>query len=192
MGKLYCLIGKSASGKDSIYKRIIERRPQLGRYVMYTTRPIREGEVPGVSYNYTDEAKLADYKAAGRLIESRTYDTVYGPWTYATIDDGQIELDKRNYLMPATLESYLSLRNYFGTDKVAAIYIELDDGVRLMRALTREMREENPKYKELCRRFIADSEDFSEEKLLEAGIGKRFVNDDLEACVDEIIDYCGL
>ena len=94
--------------------------------------------------------------------------------------------------MPATLESYLSLRNYFGTDKVAAIYIELDDGVRLMRALTREMREENPKYKELCRRFIADSEDFSEEKLLEAGIGKRFVNDDLEACVDEIIDYCGL
>ena len=39
---------------------------------------------------------------------------------------------------------------------------------------------------ELCRRFLADEADFSEEKLSEAGIVKRFQNDDLERCLQEI------
>ena len=69
--------------------------------------------------------------------------------------------------------------------------IELDDGERLMRALDRERRQENPKYEEMCRRFLADSEDFSEEKIKEAGITKRFLNDDLERCIREITAYIG-
>ena len=47
----------------------------------------------------------------------------------------------------------------------------------------------NHKYAELCRRFLADSEDFSEEKLKEAGINVRFNNDDLESCIGNIRDY---
>ena len=66
------------------------------------------------------------------------------------------------------------------------IYIEVDDGVRLQRALNRERSQENPKYQELCRRYLADSEDFSEEKIAEAGIEKRFQNDDFEKCLEEI------
>ena len=41
----------------------------------------------------------------------------------------------------------------------------------------------------MCRRFIADSEDFSEEKIAEAGITKRFVNDDIDSCVDRISEF---
>ena len=52
--------------------------------------------------------------------------------------------------------------------------------MRLQRALERERRQENPKYEELCRRFLADEKDFSEEKLKEAGITKRFCNESLE------------
>ena len=67
------------------------------------------------------------------------------------------------------------------------IYIEVDDRTRIHRALQREDAEEHPKYKEMCRRFIADEEDFSEEKLQMAGIDIRYSNYDLDNCVDTII-----
>ena len=44
MGKIYYIMGKSASGKDTIYKRLIKELPELGIVRMYTTRPIRDGE----------------------------------------------------------------------------------------------------------------------------------------------------
>ena len=62
----------------------------------------------------------------------------------------------------------------------------MEDGLRLARALERERAQENPRYAELCRRFLADCEDFSEEKLAEAGIRQRFCNRDLERCFEEL------
>ena len=42
MGKIYCVMGKSSSGKDSIYSRIMQQgNPALLRIVPYTTRPRR-------------------------------------------------------------------------------------------------------------------------------------------------------
>ena len=86
-----------------------------------------------------------------------------------------------------SLESYRGMRNHLGEDKLVPIYIEVDDGVRLERALIRERQQKEPKYEELCRRFLADAADFSEEKLLEAGIHYKFYNDNMEKCVNEII-----
>ena len=189
MGKLYCLMGKSASGKDSIYTRLKQLCPGLRAYVLYTTRPMREGEADGISYHFTDKAAIDAYEAEGKLIEERTYHTVHGDWTYATVDDGQLDLKSYDYIMPATLESYEKLRAYFGMTDVVPVYIDLDDGERLLRAVKREMCEKEPKYRELCRRFIADSEDFSEEHLKQAGIDRRFVNDDVDRCTAEIAAY---
>ena len=71
-------------------------------------------------------------------------------------------------------------------DKVP-IYIEVDDGIRLMRAINREQKQEVPQYEEMCRRFLADSKDFSEEKIKEAGINQRFSNDGtIEDCIRDI------
>ena len=85
--------------------------------------------------------------------------------------------------------SYVALRDYYGADKVVPVYVEVEDGERLQRALNRERAEESPKYRELCRRFLADCEDFSEEKIAEAGIERRFENDNLERCKNEIKEY---
>ena len=74
-------------------------------------------------------------------------------------------------------------------DRLLPVMVELEDGLRLRRALDRELSQECPKYGEMCRRFLADSEDFSEEKIAQANIARRFVNDDLEQCLDEIKDY---
>ena len=44
------------------------------------------------------------------------------------------------------------------------------------------------RFTELCRRFLADCDDFSEEKLAAAGIVRRFSNNgDIEDCINEII-----
>ena len=69
------------------------------------------------------------------------------------------------------------------------VYIEVEDGLRLARAVERERRQAEPKYAELCRRFLADAEDFSEENLARAGISRRFVNNDLDECLSEIEAY---
>ena len=53
----------------------------------------------------------------------------------------------------------------------------------------RERRQSEPKYSELCRRFLADQEDFSEENLENAGIIRRFQNNNMEECIQEIQMY---
>ncbi len=186
MSKIFYLMGKSASGKDTIYKQIKERMPELKTIVIYTTRPIREGEMEGVEYHFVDDNKLQEFQRAGKVIELREYNTVHGVWKYFTVDDGQFDAED-NYIAIGTLESYKGMREHLGEDKLVPIYIEVDDGVRLERALSRERKQKEPKYEELCRRFLADAVDFSMDKLREAGITRTFFNIDMEKCVDEIL-----
>ena len=186
MGKIYYVMGKSCSGKDTIYRRLTERHPELRVVVPYTTRPIREGEQDGVEYFFVDREKMEEMRAAGRIIELRSYDTVLGVWNYFTADDGQIDLAAHSYLIIGTLVSYQAMRDYYGAEALVPIYVEVEDGTRLERAIGRERKQAKPQYEEMCRRFLADAEDFSEEKLCRAGITKRFVNTDLEQCLKEI------
>ena len=186
MSKIFYLMGKSASGKDTIYKDLKEMLPELKTIVIYTTRPIREGERDGVEYHFVDEERLQEFQEAGKVIELRAYNTVHGVWKYFTVDDGQFDADD-NYIAIGTLESYKGMRDHLGADKLVPIYIEVDDGVRLERALARERQQKEPKYEELCRRFLADAADFSEEKLEEAGIHYKYYNQTKEDCVNEII-----
>lgn len=190
MGKIFYIMGKSSSGKDTIYKRLAaQEEPELQKLVIYTTRPIRDGEVNGREYYFTDEKKLEEFRNKGALIEARTYQTVYGPWTYFTADDGQIGISGKDYLGIGTLESYVKLKEYYGEKVMCPLYIQVEDGERLERAIRREKEQERPKYEEMCRRFLADQEDFSEEKILKAGIDKRFENHNLDKCVEEILKY---
>ena len=192
MGKIICLMGKSSTGKDTIYKHLLaDRRLGLKKIVPYTTRPIRNGERDGVEYFFRSEQDYRQMKEEDRIIEDREYRTVHGLWRYFVADDGQIK-ENGNYIMIGTLEAYRHLQDYFGSDRVLPVMIELNDGVRLQRALNRERKQENPKFEEMCRRFLADSEDFSDEKIADAGITDRFVNSNLEQCLDQIRQYIEL
>ncbi len=185
MGKLFCIMGKSASGKDSLFKQLMEDESlSLHQIVPYTTRPIRAREVDGREYHFVTIDQFMAMDAAGKVIERRTYQTVAGPWHYFTADDGQIDLSKGSFLLIGTLQAYLKLRDYFGRDKVEPLYIEVEDGDRLERAIRRERKQERPNFAEVCRRFLADTEDFSEDKLLAAGINVRFENADRDRCYD--------
>ena len=190
MGKIYCVMGKSPSGKDSIYHEIMEKGALgLKPIIPYTTRPIRDGEQDGREYHFCTEDTVQRLQDAGRIMELRAYNTVYGVWKYFTVDDEQINLNKYNYLYIVTLEGYTKIQEYFGADRVVPIYIEVEDGERLMRAIAREQKQDVPKYEEMCRRFLADSADFCDEKLVEAGVVRRFSNNDFVQTVQEVTAY---
>ena len=190
MGKIFYILGKSSTGKDTIYREICDDKDlKLNPVILYTTRPIRDGEKNGITYNFVNEEEYAKIKASGRIIEERVYNTMHGLWRYFTAEDENLRLDEASYIMIGVLSSYVSIRDYYGEDKVVPIYIEVDDGIRLERALKREQKPENGKYAEMCRRFLADAEDFSEDKIREAKIVKRFENIELDRCISEVKGY---
>lgn len=183
-------MGKSASGKDTIFKKLLcDDTLKLHTIVTHTTRPIRSGERDGREYFFSTENDFQEALASGKIIEHRAYNTVYGIWYYYTEDDGQIDLSRYSYILIGTLEAFSALRAYFGRESVVPVFLEVDDGERLQRALDRERSQKQPKYAEMCRRFLADEKDFSEEKMKEAGIGRVFINDDPDSCLEEIRGY---
>ena len=190
MGKLVYLIGKSCSGKDTIYKELLKDESlKLRKVVLYTTRPIRVNEEDGIQYHFVDDDKYNELKEKGLIIEDRSYNTFHGVWRYFTVDDHNIDLEHHNYLIIGTLESYVKTAEYYGKNNVLPLYLEIDDGIRMQRALNRELKQEKPKYEEMCRRFLADSEDFSEENLSKAGIRYRFCNENLSDCMGRIKEF---
>lgn len=183
-------MGKSATGKDTIFQELLaDPELQLNVIVSYTTRPKRAEEEEGQEYHFVTEMEFQKLKEEGHVIEDREYHTCHGLWRYFMVDDHYIQLENKNYLVIGTLESYIKCREYFGADKLLPILIELDDGERLQRALDREKTQAHPKYEEMCRRFLADSADFSEEHIREAKIEKRFQNNNLKDCIQEISTY---
>ncbi len=99
----------------------------------------------------------------------------------------QIDLKTGNYLIMGTLESYGKMRAYYGEEALVPIYIHVEDGLRLRRALEREQQQTVPKYKEMCRRFLADEEDFSPSHLEQSNITRQYENVVLEDCLREIV-----
>ena len=155
--------------------------------MIYTTRPIRDGELDGREYHFVTEEDFQKLKAEGKIIEDRGYETVYGLWRYFTADN--MNLEEKSYLGIGTLESYEKLKAFYGEEKIRPIYIEVEDGERLKRAIAREETQVVPKYEEMCRRFLADAQDFSEEKIRQAGISHRFSNMDGAGGYSEIEKY---
>lgn len=186
MGKLYVFMGKSASGKDTLYQLVRERYPELRPVIPYTTRPIRAGERQGAEYYFVSEIEMEQMKERGQIVECRCYQTVKGPWYYFTAEDGQIDFAKGDFVLISTLEGYEKLRLFYGEEKVVPLYIEVDDVLRMERSLARERQQEKPCVAEVCRRFLADEEDFSEENLKRLGIIRRIPNISLEEAMREI------
>ena len=136
MNRVFCLVGKSCSGKDTLYTRILERNPELVPVILHTTRPMRPGEVDGQTYHFVTEEQLRRYEEEEQVIEKRVYQTTQGPWTYFTL---RFELDTDRLLI-TTLEGARTLMNFYGPEAVVVIYLFLDDRTRLLRYIDRESR----------------------------------------------------
>lgn len=180
---IYLIMGKSATGKDTVLQRLLQDKElQLKRMTQYTTRPMKAGELDGREYYFTDEEGMHRLDSQGHILECRKYNTVYGDWYYFTTDEGIHE--EEDYVLIGTLDVLEALRKKY--KDIKAIYLYLDDGERLQRALDRERAAKEPRYTEMCRRFLTDEEDFQKEELDRSDIDLFVENKDLELTMKQI------
>ena len=187
MGKIILFMGPSNSGKDTIIRTLVkENKFAFKEMIMSTTRPKRTHEVEGREYYFKTVEEMLDLEKQGKIIEKRKYDTVYGPWYYFTTST-TIDLGNNNYIGSNTLKGLDQFVKFYGMENIISLLIKVDDGIRLQRALDREKMEENPKYQELCRRFLADSIDFSEENISKRPITSIIYNNSsLDNTMEEV------
>lgn len=184
---VFYFMGRSASGKDAILSRLWDMFPDIQNVPLYTTRSKRAGEEEGKPYYFRTEAGYLAMEVSGLVAECRTYQKVSGPVRYFTCLGG-IDLSTHDYFLSGTLVSYLKVWDVLGESHVVPVYIYVPEQDLLTRAIHRESRQPFPDCQEVCRRFLADSMDFSEEALAKAGIREenRFLNQDLDACVEAV------
>ena len=144
------LFGPSGSGKDTGVRLLTSKFKSLHHIIPTTTRPMRDTETNNVDYYFVNKEQFI------QGITNNDFYTInyYNNWSYG-INKNEIE-DNPISIGAFSIKDIKQLLN-FDNLIVIPIYIKTSDKTRLMRCLTRE---DNPDCKEICRRFIADKEDF--------------------------------
>ena len=186
MAKIFCIVGASCSGKDTIFNNLLDMHIGLTPIITYTTRPIRANENNGKEYYFVNRRSFSKLKHQGKVIEYRTYKTVHGDWTYFTVNDGQFDMKSNNkYIMINTLDGVNKLQKIYGKD-VVVIHLVVADRERLLRNLSREMNG-NEDYRGMWRRFIAESKYFGVQNFNRLGIHDiRVENNSIVECVKDV------
>lgn len=158
MDKLFVILGKASSGKDTILKEVIKDLYKTDIAISFTTRPIRDGEVEGREYNFISTNEFNELFEAGQIAEHTSYNVVGGDiWLYGLT---RAELEKNKFVAVITNpEGLEQLKKIYG-DKVVSILIDANGKDRVFRYLNREENVSNLKVAECCRRFLADEKDF--------------------------------
>lgn len=147
---IIAIIGKSASGKDSIIKEIAKQcNKEVALIQQTTTRPRRENEDEN-AYHFVS---LEEFQSNEDIIAK----TQFREWFYGT-DLKDLAIDKWN-IGVFTPSSIGQLQNDERINNLIIFYIQADDRVRLERSLAREPQGD---VIEMCRRMLADDKDFKE------------------------------
>ncbi len=164
LSRIFCIVGKSGTGKDTLYKKIIaQENRSLTPVVPYTTRPKRQDETEGINYHFVTNQQMLELEQKQLIIEKREYQTVHGAWSYFTVKfDLLADMD---YIIITTLDGVFKLIEYYGSDMIRVVYLYLEDKERLLRCINRESLQKKPNFSEVCRRFLADEMDFNQERM---------------------------
>ena len=157
MIKILTIIGKSASGKDTILKELknlvaeIDIFNKFNFVIKNTTRPKRDNEVDGVDYHFITDDEFTD-----KLLNKNEMvaATSFNNWGYG-ICKNDLKEDKINVVILSPEELSCFFDTYDIDIKV--IYVKATDKIRLIRSLKRE---ENPDINEIWRRYETDNKQF--------------------------------
>ena len=163
--KLFAITGKSGSGKDTQVKKfeenlevsiiasllarsnkilpedsceIKEESYPVKRAVLDTSRPMRDDEIDGVTYNFISYDQFIKNINSGKYLEYREYQTVYGTWYYGTPIDA-IDLDKSSYVIPITQNLIPKLNESFDPSSVVVINLNYEKKELFRRCIQREI-----------------------------------------------------
>ena len=72
-GGVFVVAGPSGSGKDTLFKELFKRKPEIKFSISSITRPMRVGEVEGEKYNFITREKFLSMLENGELLEYNEY-----------------------------------------------------------------------------------------------------------------------
>lgn len=175
--KLIVLFGPAGSGKDYILAKALQKIPQLHKPVLYTSRPMRQGEVNGVHYNFITAEEFSEKVLNGELIEA----SVFNNWGYGSSLDSYSR-DKVNILALGIdhLKDFIEFHSS-EFDIYPAIVLA-SDKTRLLRQLNREIE---PNVDEIVRRFLADKKDYEKIDLHHTILPNETI-DQVDYCIERL------
>ncbi|MCO4792224.1 MAG: guanylate kinase [Bacteriovoracaceae bacterium] len=119
-GKIVIIVAPSGSGKSTLIKKLKAELPELVESVSFTTRPIRDGEVDGVSYNFIDENLFKSKIESNDFLEwAKVHGNYYG--TEKSFVESEIKKGV-NLLFDLDVQGTDSFKSYF-KDEAKAIFI---------------------------------------------------------------------
>ena len=146
--KILALYGKGGSGKDTIQKWIVSNYQGCHGIVSSTTRPPRDYEKEGIDYFFLNKENFNK----DLMLEYTKFNDWYYGTSIQSLNSNKINVGVFN------LAGIKSLQKNPCID-VLPIEIQAEGKIRLERML---QREEQPNCKEICRRYLADEEDFED------------------------------
>lgn len=72
-GGVFVVAGPSGSGKDTLFKELFKRKPEIKFSISSITRPMRVGEVEGEKYNFITREKFLSMLENDELLEYNEY-----------------------------------------------------------------------------------------------------------------------
>lgn len=161
------LCGKSASGKDTIAKRLCRRG--FFQLLSYTSRPMRDCEKDFVDYVFLTKKDFERRISEGKFIEYRSYKTLVDGkediWYYGTpkhnIDD--MLTAGKDFVIVLDLDGAKAFMDYYGRENCLCCFIGSDKKTRTERAKKRAGFDQT----EWDRRLEADDLAFNEDRLME-------------------------
>ena len=184
MIKILVLIGKTASGKDTIVNNLVNKHG-FKKIITYTSRPKRRGEKDGITYHYISEDEFKQKIDEGFFAEWKTYNTEFGVWYYGTALEDLEKADDKSVII-LTPQGFRDIEYNIRNQEIIPIYLYANNETIKKRLLKRG---DNPDEAE--RRIKHDNDDF---RGFENEVGKIVYNNydsNLNDVVEKILKAVG-
>lgn len=177
------LIGKAASGKDSV-REILVKKHGFHSIVTYTTRPMRESEIQDITYHYISENDFLQKIESGFFAEWKKYDVNGETWYYGSAKEDLKKADK-NTIIILTPEGVRDIRDNDIDPTVIYLYTNLE-------TIKKRLMKRNDTNDKLENRIKRDTKDFEFAEILADKIISNDFNDDINDVVDTIMYFYNL
>ena len=195
MVKILTVTSPTSSGKDYLLKKLKEQNIIDEHVLSDTTRPMRINEQQGREYNFISEAQYFINLANDSYIESRMYNTEQGIWHYATPVNNNIDFNSnKTYVVILDYGGLCRYKKWLeenkqGQYKLYSIYLDVSVVERMKRSIDRqyeELKQDDDKCYEICRRILADKEEVAKFKNKFEHVLKNETVEDLEKNIEYI------
>ena len=190
---LYCFIGRSGVGKDTVCNMVLGDILAKGRtstkITHVTTRPKREGEIDGEDYYFISKALYDKLLQNGELASPREYEVANGDiWRYATFKNDILNVVDHSYLTVASPKQFLDYFSIIPGNVIPIILVatKVDILKRMIDRIDSKDYDNQEVIDEVIRRFTSDK-DYKKDYFLDPMLSNVSIyNGDLYECVDTI------